>query len=269
MNHPADAPAGARPDQPILEVRHRDLGDGLAVVTLTGEIDLASAPGLKSSLTGLLAQGFGRFVLDFSAVRYMDSTGLGVVVGFRRRLTDNSLLAIAAAPSNVRAVFDLTGVDFELPATVEDAVAHLQARDRQPALSPDSAMAIGLISTALPFAESRVEEAERWLRVLRLHGEAGRALSALGVTEAPLEDAASATPPPAAGGDGSDRITAVIAHARHAANERRSRTVGTADLLRGVMAVYGADFEWVLRARGSDPAEVLDELAKKSVTSDA
>ena len=54
-------------------------------------------------------------------------------------------------------------------------------------------------------------------------------------------------------------------HARRAAVERGSATVGTADLLRGVMAVYGADFDWVLRARGTDPAEVMERLRKPSV----
>src|ERR1700761_4642654 len=79
MTDPADARSGAAPDPPTLEVRHRDLGDGLSVVALDGEIDLATAPELKSTLTGLLAEGFGRFVLDLSGVRHMDSTGLGVV----------------------------------------------------------------------------------------------------------------------------------------------------------------------------------------------
>ncbi len=267
MTDSADARAGAVPDNPTLQVRHRDLGDGLCVVAVDGEIDLATAPVLKSALTGLLAQGLARFVLDLSAVRHMDSTGLGVVVGFRRRLADNSLLAIAAAAANVRAVIELTGLDFTMFQTVEEAVAQLaQAQDRQPALSADSAMTVGLASTALPFADSRVEEAERWLRILRLHGEAGRALTALGLSEARLEDAAPGERP-STGDSGPDPVAAVVDYARHAATERGSATVGTADLLRGVMGVYGADFDWVLRARGSDPAEVMEQLGKASVSS--
>src|ERR1019366_7136527 len=46
------------------------------------------------------------------------------------------------------------------------------------ALAPDAAMVLGIASTAMPFARTREEEAERWLRVLRLHGEVGIALQA-------------------------------------------------------------------------------------------
>ena len=44
-------------------------------------------------------------------------------------------------------------------------------------------MVLGIASTAMPFARTADEEAERWLRVLRLHGEVGAALQALGVSE--------------------------------------------------------------------------------------
>ncbi|HWE08816.1 MAG TPA: STAS domain-containing protein [Solirubrobacteraceae bacterium] len=266
----SDAPTGSAPEYPILQVRHRDLGDGLCLVVLEGEIDLATAPVLKSAVTELLPRGLSRFVLDLSRVRHMDSTGLGVLVGFRRRLADPTRMTIAGARSNVRAVIELTGLDFQVFETVEEAVAHLEAvRERQPPLSADSAMVVGLASTALPFADSPLEEAERWLRVLRLHGEAGRALTSLGLSEAPLEGSEAPGPgsPGVASADRQDPIAAVLDHARRAATERASTTVGTADLLRGVMAVYGADFDWVLRARGSDPAEVTERLGRPSLAS--
>ena len=51
------------------------------------------------------------------------------------------------------------------------------------ALAPDAEIVLGIASTAMPFARSAEEQAERWLRVLRLHGEVGIALQALGVSE--------------------------------------------------------------------------------------
>jgi hypothetical protein len=53
-------------------------------------------------------------------------------------------------------------------------------------LAPDAAMALGIAATAMPFARTPEGEAERWLRVLRLHGESGIALQALGVSEGPV-----------------------------------------------------------------------------------
>ena len=52
-----------------------------------------------------------------------------------------------------------------------------------PALAPDAAIVLGIASTAMPFARTPGDAAERWLRVLRLHGEVGAALQALGVSE--------------------------------------------------------------------------------------
>lgn len=268
MIDPADAPMSVNSEYPTLVVGHRDLGGGVCAVAVEGEVDLASAPGLKSGLTEL-PSGFDRFIIDLSAVPHMDSTGLGVLVGFRRRLPDPKQVALAAPQENVRAVFELTGLDFQIFETVDAAAEHfgrLAARESQPALSADSAMVIGLVSTALPFADSRLAEAERWLRVLRLHGEAGRALTALGLSEAALPEVEQ-PPAPAipAGPAGRDPIAAVLEYAKLAAAERSSVTVGTADLLRGVLHVYGPDFEWVLRARGSDPVEVIEQLDRPAV----
>ena len=56
--------------------------------------------------------------------------------------------------------------------------------------SQDAAIVLALADTAVPFASSPEDEAERWVRVLRLHGLVGTALQSLGVGEAPLETTA-------------------------------------------------------------------------------
>jgi hypothetical protein len=130
--------------------------------------------------------------------------------------------------------------------------------------SPDTnaAMALGMASTAMPFARSPQAEAERWLRILRLHGGAGVALQALGVSEAPLEaageDAASRSGAP---DEARDVVALVTEGAVRAAADRGAATVGTSDVLVAVMDVYGADFDRVLRLHGTDRAEVLERLA--------
>jgi hypothetical protein len=132
----------------------------------------------------------------------------------------------------------------------------------QPALAPDAAMVLGIASTAMPFAGSREEEAERWLRLLRLHGEVGIALQALGVSEMGL-------PQPAGGAQGArsesapeaDAVEAVTEHTVRIARERGAPGVATTDVLMAVMHVYGEDFDRVLLAHGTDRDEVLERLS--------
>ena len=127
----------------------------------------------------------------------------------------------------------------------------------------DAAMVLGMAATAMPFAPSVDAEAERWLRILRLHGDAGSALQGLGVSEAPLEalakDAEGARPQ-AARPDRRGVVAAVTEHAIRAAGRRGAQTIGTSDVFVAVMQVYGADFDRVLWAHGTDSDEVLERL---------
>lgn len=129
----------------------------------------------------------------------------------------------------------------------------------RPAPDLDAAMVLGMASTAIPFAHSREAQAERWLRILRLHGEAGATLQALGVSEAPLEgpgvqDTARSERP------GEDPVASVSEGAALVAGQRGAPAVGTVDVLRAVMDVYGSDFNHVLRVHGTDRDELLERL---------
>jgi hypothetical protein len=131
-----------------------------------------------------------------------------------------------------------------------------------PAPDLDTAMVLGMASTALPFADSPEAEAERWLRILRMYGEAGSVLQSLGVSEAPLE-AGDAPSDAATGGSEApqnDVIRAVTERAVRVAAQRGAQTVGAGDVLVAVMDVYGADFDRVLRVHGTDRDEVLERL---------
>ena len=145
-----------------------------------------------------------------------------------------------------------------------------------PGLAPDAAIVLGLASTAMPFARSPDAEAERWLRILRLHGKAGAVLSAIGVSEAPLDTpTAGGAGEPAAGageaggagergggapGGEGDAVARVTEHASRIAGQRGSDAIGTTDVLFAVMEVYGADFDRVLQAHGANRDEVVRRL---------
>jgi hypothetical protein len=135
-------------------------------------------------------------------------------------------------------------------------------RSASPVLAPDAAIVLGIASTALPFASTPQDAAERWLRVLRLHGEAGAALQALGVSEGSLrasgEDERGWAP--AAGVEDRDAVVRVLENAADRADRRGAAGVATSDVLMAVMDVYGADFERVLQAHGTDRDEVIERL---------
>lgn len=128
-------------------------------------------------------------------------------------------------------------------------------------LSEDAALVTALAGTAMAFSHCAEDEAERWVRALRLHGRAGSVLQALGVGESPLERAddlcdqpRSAPPLGPAALDGSMRKAAELAAAGGA------ETVGTTHLLLALFDVYGDAFDVALQARGASRVEILERI---------
>jgi hypothetical protein len=121
---------------------------------------------------------------------------------------------------------------------------------------------VALVGTAIPFAHSQEDEAERWLRAMRLHGQVGSTLQALGVGEAPLmtggeQDQAEgyATPPLGAG-----VLDDVTDRAAEFATARGAENVGTTDILFAVFDVYGKLFDRALYLRGTSRDELVERL---------
>jgi hypothetical protein len=133
-----------------------------------------------------------------------------------------------------------------------------------PTVAPDAAIVLGIASTAMPFAGTPEAEAERWLRILRLHGEAGAALQALGVSEGRLDEHARDTdfahPASDVLQERDDPVERVIDEAVEIAGRRGRAGVATTDLLLAVVCVYGEDFDRVLRAHGTDRDELMQRL---------
>jgi hypothetical protein len=132
-----------------------------------------------------------------------------------------------------------------------------------PPLSEDASFVVALAGTALPFAHSASDEAERWLRALRLQGEVGAAMQALGIGEAPLADSGA---PPADEGVplGRGAVARVAARASDHARARGATTAGTEDVLRAVIDLYDRLFDNALAIRGTTRGELLDRLASGS-----
>lgn len=108
-----------------LEIPDTDV-DGWTVVAASGEIDVATAPALRDRLTDLVDGGATRIVVDLEDVDFIDSTGLGVLVGgVRRARAEDGDLRLVCTNSRILKVFEATGLHevFTIGATVDDAVA--------------------------------------------------------------------------------------------------------------------------------------------------
>jgi anti-sigma B factor antagonist len=120
-------------------ISHQDLG-AWTVVTVSGEVDMATGPTLRDDLLGVLARGGHRVVLDLSKVTFMDSSGLGALLGGHRRarLLDGEI-RLAAPSARVLEILRLTNLDrvFDLYLTVAAAAEHDASEDdvRRPAAS--------------------------------------------------------------------------------------------------------------------------------------
>ena len=136
---------------------------------------------------------------------------------------------------------------------------------KAPGLSADAAIVLALAETAIPFAASPEDEAERWVRLLRLHGQVGAELQALGVGEAPLESPAESTVVRESRRrrPGDDVVARVARRAAFFAKSREATRIGTLDVLFGVFDEYGKAFDRALYIRGTTREELLERLAAR------
>ena len=106
-----------------LEVSERG---GWVVLAVTGEVDVATAPRLRERLVSLVADGHHRIVVDLDGVDFLDSTGLGVLVGALKRVrTHDGELALVCTKPRILKGFEITGLTrvFPMHESVDDAVS--------------------------------------------------------------------------------------------------------------------------------------------------
>jgi anti-sigma B factor antagonist len=107
-----------------IEIRLDTRSEGSwTVLDVGGEIDLFSAPQLKEEIRRLIGNGTGRLLINLDQVSFMDSTGLGVLLGALKRVRGrDGALAIVCPPGPVHRVLTLTGLHkvFPIYESLED-----------------------------------------------------------------------------------------------------------------------------------------------------
>lgn len=86
--------------------------DGVFVVAVRGEIDVATAPQLREKLASVAGTGTHLCVVDLSATTFVDSTALGVLVGAAQACRDaGGDLRLVVTDPHISKVFSITGLD--------------------------------------------------------------------------------------------------------------------------------------------------------------
>ena len=96
-----------------------------AVLQVTGEVDVYTAPMLRERIRELAAMGAVHLIADLGQVDFLDSTGLGVLVGGLKRLReDGGSLALVISTPRILRVFQITGLTkaFAVWPSVADAI---------------------------------------------------------------------------------------------------------------------------------------------------
>lgn len=112
---------------------HNELVDGLTVIKVSGEIDLATVSKLRSALAALDGTTTP-VVIDLTEVGFMDSTGLSaIIMGYRRAKELQRPYCLAGLRPGVAKVFKVTGVNQLIPiyATLTEARSAHPATSRE------------------------------------------------------------------------------------------------------------------------------------------
>jgi anti-sigma B factor antagonist len=101
------------------------LGD-CTLVRVRGDIDVHTAPDLRTHLLGVLRSGERHLVIDLDGVDFMDSCGIGILVAVRRRLqSDGGVLRMVCSREPLLKVLRITAMDrtFPIHRSLDEAVA--------------------------------------------------------------------------------------------------------------------------------------------------
>ena len=100
--------------------------DGIEVIDVQGEIDMYTAPRLRELLIDLVSKGSYQLVVNLDQVGFLDSTGLGVLVGGLRRVrAHDGSLDLVCTQQRILKIFRITGLTdvFGIYETVDQAIA--------------------------------------------------------------------------------------------------------------------------------------------------
>ena len=109
-----------------LTMNSRTPSETTCILDIEGEVDVYTSPQLKQDLVQIAERGVKRVIINLSKVEYLDSTGLGVLIGGLKRLREaDGNLALVGPGMRIQRIFEITGLNkiFDIYATEEEAAA--------------------------------------------------------------------------------------------------------------------------------------------------
>ncbi len=105
--------------------------DGIEVIDIRGEIDMYTAPRLRELLIDLVSKGSYQLAVNLEKVGFLDSTGLGVLVGGLKRVrAHDGSLDLVCTQQRILKIFRITGLTevFGIYETADQAIAARKGR---------------------------------------------------------------------------------------------------------------------------------------------
>jgi anti-sigma B factor antagonist len=101
--------------------------NGAQIFRLSGDLDVATAPALRGALSEAATQGRHELIVDLTRIEFLDSTGLGALIGANKRAQENGgEVRIVAAEGQILRLLRITGLltVFRVFPTLRDALAN-------------------------------------------------------------------------------------------------------------------------------------------------
>lgn len=95
-----------------LEIKYNVTSDNTLQIQPIGEVDIYTSPEFKSKIYDLIEEKKVDILINGSGLDYIDSTGLGILMGIYKKLKENNLnIKIINLKPNIYKLFDITGLN--------------------------------------------------------------------------------------------------------------------------------------------------------------
>ena len=95
-----------------LTMNSRNPNQTTCFVDIAGEVDVYTSPQLKQDLVSMAERGYKQVIVNLSQVEYLDSTGLGVLIGGLKRMREaGGNLSLVAPGMRILRIFEITGLN--------------------------------------------------------------------------------------------------------------------------------------------------------------